>query len=409
MLSHLSCRLLPRAPPAARFARGFAAGADEDLRKTPMHAMHVARGANMTGFGGWDMPLYYSGGEHTGIMKEHIWCRENAGLFDVSHMLGVHITGPDRVAFAEKLFPAGVKELPPGQGCLTSMPNASGGLIDDCIITNAGEHIFLVINAGHETKDLPHMEAVLAESGLDAAVEPQPGKGILALQGPKAPDVLAKLTEGVDFATFGFMTGRDLTVAGVPCFVTRSGYTGEDGFEISSPPESTAALAEALLAEPEVEPIGLGARDSLRLEAGLCLYGNDIDDDTTPIEGGLLWTIAKRRRTEGGFVGADKILAQIKDKSLVTRKRVGLLLDGAGPPPRSHDKLFNAEGVQVGEVTSGVFGPTAKKPVAMGYVETKYAKSGTELQVEIRKKMRPMKVSGIGAKIAFVQTNFFKG
>jgi len=354
-----------------------------------------------TGFGGWDMPLYYA----DGIMKEHLHCRAAAGLFDVSHMLGVKITGADRVAFAESITPADVAALGDGQGSLTSLPNADGGLIDDCIITNAGDHLYLVINAGHEEKDLPHMQAQLDAFDGDATFETLPGRGMLALQGPAAADVLARHVEGLDLAGFGFMTGRNLTVAGADCFVTRSGYTGEDGFEIACAGEDADALARTLLAEDEVKPIGLGARDSLRLEAGLCLYGNDIDDGTTPVEAGLLWTIGKRRRKEGGFVGADKILAQIKDKSLVTRKRVGLVLAKRGPPPRSHDKVFDMDGNEVGEVTSGVFGPTYKAPVAMGYVKKEFMKAGTPLQVEIRGKKRPLEV----AKMPFVPANFFRG
>eukprot|EP00941_MAST-03F_sp_MAST-3F-sp1_P003247 g3247.t1 len=371
------------------------------LRKTPLHAMHVAEGALMTEFGGWDMPLYYK----DGIMKEHVHCRSEAGLFDVSHMLGVKILGSDRVKFAERFLPASIEELPPGQGCLTNIPNANGGLIDDCIVTNAGDHLFLVINAGHEDKDIPHMQQVLDDSGLDASFELLQDNGILALQGPKAASVLERVvSDSVDFTNFGFMTGRTLTVNNVECFVTRSGYTGEDGFEISVPAASTAAVAQSLLNEDEVKLIGLGARDSLRLEAGLCLYGNDIDDNTSPLEAGLLWTIGKRRRIDGGFVGADKILAQIQDRSLVTRKRVGLLLTGKGPPPRSHDKLFDSSGTQIGEVTSGVFGPTAGRPVAMGYVDVKHAKKGSKFEVEIRKKKREVEV----VSMPFVPTNFFK-
>jgi aminomethyltransferase len=357
----------------------------------------------MTGFGGWDMPLYYE----DGIMKEHIHCRAEAGLFDVSHMLGVKITGADRVAFAERFLPAGVAELAEGQGCLTNIPNAKGGLVDDCIITNAGDHLFLVINAGHEEKDLPHMKRVLDDFSGDADFQPLEGPGILALQGPKAAAVLSRIADlsDAELSGFGFMTGRPLEVQGMALYVTRSGYTGEDGFELHCAGADANALAELLLDQPEVKPIGLGARDSLRLEAGLCLYGNDIDDSTTPIEAGLLWTIGKRRRAEGGFVGADVILGQVKDKSLVKRKRVGLTLKGKGPPPRSHDKLFNEAGEEIGEITSGVFGPSAKKPVAMGYVKKEYMKKGTPVQVQVRKKMRPMEVTGM----PFVPANFFKG
>ena len=405
----MTTRLAARAPGAARsrrlaaapFSSTAAADDGEVLRKTPLYDLHVEMDAFTTGFGGWDMPLYYA----DGIMKEHKHCRAAAGLFDVSHMVGVKITGADRVAFAESITPADVAALADGHGSLTSLPNANGGLIDDCIITNAGDHLYLVINAGHEDKDLPHMQAQLDAFGGDAAFETLEGRGMLALQGPAAASVLARHVDGLDLDGFGFMTGRNLTVAGAECFVTRSGYTGEDGFEIACAGADADALARALLAEDEVKPIGLGARDSLRLEAGLCLYGNDIDDDTTPVEAGLLWTIGKRRRKEGGFVGAEPILAQIKDKSLVTRKRVGLVLAKKGPPPRSHDKVFDTEGNEIGEVTSGVFGPTYKAPVAMGYVKKEFAKAGTPLQVEIRGKKRPLEV----AKMPFVPANFFRG
>ena len=341
-------------------------------------------------------------------MKEHVWCRENAGLFDVSHMLGIKITGPDRVAYAERFLPAGIEELAEGEGCLTNIPNANGGLIDDCIITNAGDHLFLVINAGHEDKDIPHMQAVLDDFDGAAAIEPQAGKGILALQGPKAVDVLSQMTENVDMKSWKFMTGRNLKVNGVDCFVTRSGYTGEDGFEISCNGSDAAALSTAITNFDNVKLIGLGARDSLRLEAGLCLYGNDIDDDTNPLESGLLWTIGKRRRENGGFVGSDKILAILADrKNLVTRKRVGLTLAGKGPPPRAGDLLFNDEGKQIGALTSGVFGPSAKKAVAMGYVEKKYGlKSFTgTVKVQIRKKQFDMKITNM----PFHPTNFYGG
>ena len=399
-------RLIQRSAHHTKQFRCLSAEA-ESLRKTPLHAVHVENGANMTGFGGWDMPLYYK----EGIMKEHVWCRENAGLFDVSHMLGIKITGKDRVQFAERFLPAGVEELNAGEGCLTSITNANGGLIDDCIITNAGDHLFLVINAGHEDKDIPHMQAVLDAFEGSAALEPQVGNGILALQGPKAVQVLSTLVEqnvGDDLPNFKFMTGRQLQVSGIDCFVTRSGYTGEDGFEFSCDGSDAVALSAALTNNEDVKLIGLGARDSLRLEAGLCLYGNDIDDETDPVEAGLLWTIGKRRRKEGGFVGAEKILAIIADrKNAVKRKRVGLTLAGKGPPPRAGDLLFNEEGEQIGQLTSGVFGPSAKKAVAMGYVEKKYGlKSFTgKLQVQIRKKKFDMVVT----PMPFFPTNFYDG
>jgi len=374
----------------------------EELRRTCLHQMHIDMGASMTGFGGWDMPLQYK----DGIAKEHLHCRAEAGLFDVSHMVGVSISGPKRVEFIERVTPADCQNLKEGRGALTSILNERGGIIDDCIITNAGESINMVINAGHEDKDLPHLRKYQEdEFGSDVAITVHTNNSILALQGPKAAAVLGRfLDDEVDLSKFAFMSGRTLSVAGHECFATRSGYTGEDGFEITiTNDESAQDIAARLLAEDEVKPIGLGARDSLRLEAGLCLYGNDIDDDTTPVEATLLWTIPKRRRAEANFVGAEHVMRQIRDKTLVERKRVGLV--AKGPPARSHNLIFDDDGNQVGEVTSGVFGPSVKGPVAMGYVDKKLSKVGTALKVEIRGKMRPITVS----KMPFVSQNYFRG
>ena len=415
-----------RKAPKVRFSEFRRFFSDDSLRKTPLHSLNAELGAKTTGFGGWDMPLHYN----LGIMKEHLHCRSAAGLFDVSHMLGIKITGADRAAFAETIMPADVQNLPSGTGALTFLPNSDGGIIDDCIVTNAGDHLYLVINAGHEDKDIPHMREHLEQFSGDAAIEECHGRGILALQGPKAVDVLARLTDEVDFSTFKFMTGRPLKVNGADCYVTRSGYTGEDGFEIACEGADAESVARALLENEEVEPIGLGARDSLRLEAGLCLYGNDIDDTTDPVSAVLLWTIPKSRRTPGSFVGSDKILEKIGDRSLVTKKRVGFTNKGAllltlcvcapinarsqcnnnmtyypGLPARSHDKVFDLEGNEVGEITSGVFGPSVKGPVSMGYVDKKLAKVGTELQVEIRGKKRPLTV----AKMPFTPPGYFRG
>ncbi len=314
-----------RAPACRLVSRFFSGGAGETLRKTPLHSLNAELGANTTGFGGWDMPLYYG----LGILKEHLHCRAQAGLFDVSHMLGLKIHGADRAAFAEHIMPTDVQNLPAGTGSLTFLPNESGGIIDDCIVTNAGDHLYLVINAGHEEKDIPHMRKHMAQFGGDVQIEECRGRGILALQGPKSAEVLARLTSGVDFAGFKFMTGRPLVINGAKCYVTRSGYTGEDGFEIACEGADAEPLARAILAHKEVAPIGLGARDSLRLEAGLCLYGNDIDDSTDPVSAALLWTIPKSRRKPGAFVGAEPILAKIADSSLVTKKRVGFINTGA--------------------------------------------------------------------------------
>eukprot|EP00471_Norrisiella_sphaerica_P002114 CAMPEP_0184486694 /NCGR_PEP_ID=MMETSP0113_2-20130426/8319_1 /TAXON_ID=91329 /ORGANISM="Norrisiella sphaerica, Strain BC52" /LENGTH=359 /DNA_ID=CAMNT_0026868691 /DNA_START=253 /DNA_END=1332 /DNA_ORIENTATION=- len=359
--------------------------------------MHVELGASTAEFGGWDMPIKYP----LGIMKEHLHCRAHAGLFDVSHMVPIKITGKDRAKFIEKVTIVDFQALPEGLGSLSMIPNESGGIIDDCIVTNAGDHIYMVINAGHEDKDIPHIEKYMAEFDGEVALE-KVDCGLLALQGPDAAKVLAKFA-GDEVTKMGFMTGKPVDVAGVPCFVTRSGYTGEDGYELGIPIDEVQTLAKKLLNEPEVEIIGLGARDSLRLEAGLCLYGNDIDDTTSPSEANLLWTLSKRRRAEAGFVGSERILGEIADKKLVKRKRVGFV--GSGPPPRSHDKIYTPEGEEVGVVTSGVYGPSLKKPVGMAYVRKKYMKAGTKLQAEVRGKMRDIEIQ----KMPFIEPGYYRG
>eukprot|EP00667_Euglena_gracilis_P009512 EG_transcript_9664 len=358
----------------------------------------------MVEFGGWEMPVIYAGAEG-GIVHTHLHTRKSAGLFDVSHMVPVRIHGKDRAAFMEKVVVGDIKDLPSNMGTLSLIPNAKGGLIDDCIVTNAVDYIYLVINAGHESKDLPHMEGILADfkaKGGDASIEVVEGGGLLALQGPKAVAVMSRLCPDVDFSKVKFMSGHWMKVAGFDCFVTRSGYTGEDGFEMGVKRADTVALASLLLEQPEVLPVGLGARDSLRLEAGLCLYGNDLDETTTPAEAGLVWTIGARRKKEGGFTGADVILKQIADKK-VGRKRVGFITDGA--TAREGAKIFTKDGEEVGRVTSGGMGPCLKKPIGMAYVTTKSSKVGTELLVEIRNKKQPLTV----AKMPFIDPGYFRG
>eukprot|EP00656_Telonema_subtile_P043214 TRINITY_DN49609_c0_g1_i2.p1 TRINITY_DN49609_c0_g1~~TRINITY_DN49609_c0_g1_i2.p1 ORF type:complete len:405 (+),score=113.39 TRINITY_DN49609_c0_g1_i2:76-1290(+) len=385
-------------------SRGYAAAAGE-LRKTPLYDLNVELGGKMVEFGGWSMPVTY-GGKEGGILPTHMHTREAAGMFDVSHMVPVRFYGKDRAKFMESFLVGDIQEIPENMGQLSSIPNEQGGLIDDCIVTNAGDHMYLVINAGHEDKDLPHIEALMADfkgKGGDVSMEVATGGGLIALQGPKAVDVMSRLCPDFDFGPMPFMGASWIDVAGTKCFVTRSGYTGEDGFEIGVGGAHAASLAAALLEQPEVRGVGLGARDSLRLEAGLCLYGNDMDDTTTPSEAGLLWTIGKRRRQEGGFVGAETILGQIKDKSLVTRKRIGFTTKGA--PAREGMEIFNQEGDKIGSVTSGVSSPCLKQAIGMAYVEKKYFKSGTELQVQVRKKMQPLTVT----KMPFVPANYYRG
>jgi len=390
-----------------RSARRFAAAGDAPLRKTPLYDNHVALGGKMVPFGGWGMPVQYP----AGIIESHLHTRKSAGLFDVSHMLGVVLRGKDRVEFMEKLCTADLKALPEGMGSLTLITNDEGGVIDDCIVTNAGDHLYMVINAGHEEKDLPHINKHMAEfvkAGGDVSMETLADNGILALQGPKAVDVLQKLV-GDDLAQMSFMSAKPMTVAGLPdCFVARSGYTGEDGFEIAVPKGSggkhgVVTLWEKLLEDELVMPVGLGARDSLRLEAGLCLYGNDLDDTTSPVEGTLLWVIAKRRRAEpGSFVGSERILTELANKS-ATRKRAGFTIKGA--PAREGTVIYDLEGNEVGVVTSGSFSPCLKGGIGMCYVKTGLNKAGTELEVPGRKGKSKITIT----KMPFVPQNYYRG
>mmetsp|Transcript_5094 Transcript_5094/g.15048 ORF Transcript_5094/g.15048 Transcript_5094/m.15048 type:complete len:376 (+) Transcript_5094:49-1176(+) len=370
------------------------------LRRTALYEFHVARGARMVPFAGWEMPVQYK----EGIIPSHLHTREKAGLFDVSHMLGVKFGGKDRVEFMEKMCPSDLKGLPPSMGALSVLTNAQGGIIDDCIVTNRGDDLYTVINAGHEDKDLPHFEKHMKEfvaGGKEVTMEPLTGNGLLALQGPKAVEVMKKLCSH-DFDSMKFMSGAHMKVAGLDCFVTRSGYTGEDGFEIAVKSEESPSLAEAICKHEDVLTIGLGARDSLRLEAGLCLYGNDLDDTTSPVEASLLFVIAKARREHGGFVGDSIILDQLRNKS-ATRKRVGLLCEGA--PARNGAEILDKDGTVVGTVTSGAHSPCLKKPVSMGYVKTGLNKAGTELQVRVRGKTNPAVVT----KMPFVPSNYYRG
>lgn len=353
------------------------------------------------------MPIQYP----QGILKSHLHTRKNAGLFDVSHMLGVTLHGADRVAFMEKLCTADLQSLPEGMGGLTVLTNQGGGIIDDCIVTNAGDHLYMVINAGHEDKDIPHMKEHLADfvgKGGDVSLEMLPENSILALQGPKAASVLQSLAPKEELNKMAFMAARLMEVAGLECMVSRSGYTGEDGFEIAIPPGSGAqhnvvALWETLMGKEEVMPVGLGARDSLRLEAGLCLYGNDLDDSTSPVEGSLLWVIAKRRRSEKGtFLGSERILNELQNKS-AARKRAGFVVS-SGAPVREGVALF-ANGEEVGITTSGGFSPCLKRGIGMCYVTPGMNKPGTELQAKVRGKTQIVTVT----KMPFVPQNYYRG
>jgi len=373
------------------------APADVRLLKTPLYDLHVELGGKMVPFAGYEMPVQYP----AGILKEHQQTRNQAGLFDVSHMGQVKLIGEGAAAALERIVPVDVIGL--GVNCqrYAVFTNEEGGILDDLMITNAGDHLFVVVNAACKEQDIAHMRRHL--SG-DCAIEILDDRALLALQGPAAGEVMARLAPASKELVF--MTAARLSVAGADCFVTRSGYTGEDGFEISVAADQAEAVARELLAQEEVGPVGLGARDSLRLEAGLCLYGHDLDTTTTPVEGSLLWVIQKVRRAggerAGGFPGADVILGQMADG--VSRKRVGILPQGKAPV-REGAELVDNEGNPVGKITSGGFGPTLGAPVAMGYVDTASAKPETELQAMVRGKLHPVRV----AKTPFVPQRYYRG
>ncbi len=370
------------------------------LQKTPLHALHIELGARMVPFAGYSMPVQYP----AGLMAEHRHTRTAAGLFDISHMGQLRLVGPDAAAAFETLMPVDVLDLAPGKQRYGLLLNDAGGILDDLMFFNEGDgSLFVIVNGACKAADLAHIQARI---GARCAVQPMPDHALLALQGPQAAATLARLSPGVE--RFVFMTGGAVQIGGIPAFVTRSGYTGEDGFEISVKATDAEALARLLLAQPEVQPIGLGARNSLRLEAGLCLYGHDIDETTTPVEASLNWAIQKVRRTggarAGGFPGADKVLAQLDNPASLTRKRVGLIaLERV--PVREHTELQSLDGQKIGEVTSGLLGPTIDKPVAMGYVLPAHAVIGTRVNAIVRGKAVPMEVSAM----PFVPTNYYRG
>jgi len=370
---------------------------DAELRRTPLYDLHRELGGRMVPFAGYEMPVQYP----SGILKEHAQTRERAGLFDVSHMGQLRLRGARAAAALENLVPVDVVDLPVGQQRYALFTNEVGGILDDFMATNAGDHLFVVVNAACKAADTAHLRAHL---GAGCELEELTGRALLALQGPAAAAVMARLAPAATGLVF--MTGAAVEIDGTPCFVTRSGYTGEDGFEISAPAERAEALARRLLAEDAVAPVGLGARDSLRLEAGLCLYGHDIDTQTTPVEAGLTWALSKARRAEGarpgGYPGAETILRQLAEG--VRRRRVGLRPAGR-VPVRDGAPLLDESGRAVGRVTSGGFGPSVGGPVAMGYVETALAKPGTRLVATVRDKPQEIEV----VRLPFVAPNYHRG
>jgi len=377
----------------------------DSLLNVPLNDLHIALGARMVPFAGYSMPVQYP----AGLMAEHRHTRSAAGLFDVSHMGQLRLVGPDAAAAFESLIPVDVIDLPVGKQRYGLLLNEEGGIIDDLMFfRKAANEIFVIVNGACKVGDIAHIQAKI---GTRCQVIPMPEFALLALQGPQAVNALSRLAPGVEKLVF--MTGGNFTVntgAGkIDVFLTRSGYTGEDGFEISVAATQALSLAKALLAQPEVKPIGLGARNSLRLEAGLPLYGNDVDTTTTPIETSLQWAIQKVRRAggarEGDFPGAPKILAQLAGgTSAISRKRVGLMaLERV--PVREHVEIQSAAGARIGEVTSGLLGPTIDQPIAMAYVPPEFAALGTQVNAMVRGKAVPMKV----VAMPFVPTNYFRG
>lgn len=368
--------------------------AENALKRVPLHDLHVARGGKIVPFAGYEMPVQYT----AGVLKEHLHTRASAGLFDVSHM-GQIVLRPksgkvENAARAlERLVPQDILAVPHGRQRYAQFTSDTGGILDDLMVANFGDHLFLVVNAACKIEDEAHLRRHLSDTCI---IEPLPDRALIALQGPKAVEVLSKHAPSV--AAMKFMDAGPHKVLGIDCFVSRSGYTGEDGFEISVPAEDAERLATALLADPAVLPIGLGARDSLRLEAGLCLYGHDIDTTTTPVEGALEWSVQKSRRLggarAGGFPGADIILKQFETGA--SRRRVGLRAEGRAPV-REGAALYASEtsSDKIGAVTSGGFGPTLNAPVAMGYLPTSLSNEGTTVFADVRGQRLPLRVSAM--------------
>ncbi len=375
--------------------------ASEILLRTPLYARHVALGARIVPFAGYEMPVQYP----TGILAEHLWTRENAGLFDVSHMGQAFLIGPDHATTAkalEALAPADFIDLKPGRQRYSQLLSDDGGILDDFMVARSEDPaedgvLALVVNASCKEQDYAHIAARLPAGVRLMRAD---HRALLALQGPKAAAVLARRCP--DTADMPFMSVRSTRFDGLPVNVSRSGYTGEDGYEISVRGDRVDELASVLLRDPDVKPVGLGARDSLRLEAGLCLYGHDIDTTTSPVEAALVWSMQKRRREEGGFPGAERIRRELSEGT--SRKRVGIVPDGKAPA-REGTEITAEAGRVIGIVTSGGFGPSLNGPLAMGYVETAFAEVGTPVQLMVRGKAMPARIGAM----PFVPQRYFRG
>lgn len=370
---------------------------NENLLQTALHDLHVEFGAKMVPFAGYNMPVQYP----MGIVKEHLHTRDSAGLFDVSHMGQLRLKGENAAMALEKLVPVDIVDLGEMKQRYALFTNDKGGVMDDLMVTNMGDHLFVVVNAACKEQDINHIKQHI---GDDCDIEILEDRALLALQGPEAGEVMARLAP--ESKNLVFMTAANLDIDGIDCLVTRSGYSGEDGFEISVHNDDAMQLARTLLAQAEVEPVGLGARDSLRLEAGLCLYGHDLDSQTTPVESSLLWALSKSRRINGerpgGYPGADIIMSQIVEG--VERKRVGLKPQGR-MPVREGAQLLDSDDNEIGHISSGGYGPSVEGPVAMGYVNTQFATPDTQLFALVRGKQVPVTV----VKLPFVQQRYYRG
>jgi len=370
---------------------------NEQIQHTALYDLHVELDAKMVPFAGYQMPIQYP----LGIVKEHLQTRSSAGLFDVSHMGQIRLRGEHAAQALETLMPVDIVGLEPMKQRYALFTNERGGVMDDLMVTNAGDHLFVVVNAACKEQDINHLREHIGDA---CEIEVLDDYALLALQGPQAGAVMARLDSASKALVF--MTAAKLEIDGIECFVTRSGYSGEDGFEISVHNDDARRLARTLLAQPEVEAIGLGARDTLRLEAGLCLYGHDLDSQTTPVESSLLWALSRPRRADGerpgGYPGADIIMAQIANG--VERKRVGIQAEGR-MPVREGAILMDEDDNEIGIVTSGGFGPSVNGPIAMGYVKMPYTAIDTPLFALVRGKKIPVKV----VKLPFVKQNYYRG
>jgi aminomethyltransferase len=381
----------------------------ENLQRTSLYNWHIEKGGKIVPFAGYELPVQYK----DGLMKEHLHCRQSSSLFDVSHMGQVKIHGKDRHEFIERITVVDTQTLKPGEGSLSLITNEKGGIKDDTVITINKDHIYMVVNAACKHKDLAHMEDVRSSEfkSKDVSIETLDGRSLLAIQGPKTHILLEKLFE-CSLKDQLFMTSkiRDIPKLNTKVIATRCGYTGEDGFELSVVHEKAVDLANLLLeitddsGTPFAAPCGLGARDSLRLEAGLCLYGHEMDEEVSPVEAVLQWTISKRRKDEGGFIGYEGYQEKRK-KGAVKQKRVGFEFTGKGPAARDGTEIFDSEGKLVGKVTSGSFGPSVSKNIGMAYVDNKYTKAGNELQVKVRERLFPIVV----AKMPLIEPGYYRG